>query len=831
MSRSSIIGVGALAVLVAIGVSALTLTSDHATDLVATTVIAVPIGLAFIGSGLIARVRRPDNRTGTLLMLVGFSWFLAGIAGANNPYLFTLGVASSALALGFVAHLVLAFPTGYLTSRRQRGLAAVAYVLAIVANPVTLLFADVQRTCPECPRDVLLVHRDQGVANAINLATAVLAVAAIAGIGAVLYQRWHSASIAYRRAVAPVLISSGVMLAALVASLIYGAAHPESDRNVFSWLLMVALLAVPLAFLFGLMRSRLAGAAVGRLLADTPETPTPEQAQEGLRRALGDPTLELGFWWPEQEIYVGAAGEEIESDDTDARVVTYLTDGVGLPLAAVAHDAALLEERDLLEGALAAARLAIQKDRLAAEARARLAELERERNFVRTVVNSAPAFFCVLDVDNRIERFNETLEGATGIADDDEVRGRPFWEVFPAASDRDGVRAAIEARATDQQEHLWTAADGSERVVIWRLTPLPGDRFLVSGGDITDRKRAEDQMMQHVALLSAVGDATPSLLVIIEEGGRLSEDPANETLRALTGFAVEDLARKTFWEILVAPGAAAEAERIVTSVLEGGSCGLTESRWVKKNGDQFLCEWTCTPLPTVGDRRQLALIAGVDITERKRQESELRESRARIVAAADEERRRLERNLHDGAQQRLVSLSLSLRLAQAKLRSDPAEASEVLSGASVELAFALEELRELARGLHPAVLSDRGLAAALQGLADRAPVPVELDVQITDRLSEQVEVALFYVAAEALTNVAKYAEATAVHLRLLRTNGEAIVEIADDGVGGARLQHGSGLRGLRDRVESLDGALQVTSEPGQGTIVRVVIPCSTRVPA
>ena len=409
-------------------------------------------------------------------------------------------------------------------------------MLAIVANPVTLLFADVPHACPECPRDVLLVHRDLGVANAVSLVTAVLAVAVVAGIGAVLYQRWRSASIAYRRAVAPVLISSGVMLAALVASLVYGAAHPESDRNLFSWLLMAALLAVPLSFLFGLMRSRLAGAAVGRLLAETPETPTPEEAQEGLRRALGDPTLELGFWWPEQEIYVGAAGEAIEPDEDDTRVVTYLTDAEGLPLAAVAHDAALLEERDLLEGALAAARLAIQKDRLAAEARARLAELERERNFVRTVVNSAPAFFCVLDSDNRIERFNETLEGATGVVDDDQVRGRPFWEVFPAPSDRDGVRAAIETRATGQQEHLWTAADGSERVVIWRLTPLPEGRFLVSGGDITDRKRAEEQMRQHVALLSAVGDATPSLLVVVEEGGRLSLDPAERDVAGADGL-------------------------------------------------------------------------------------------------------------------------------------------------------------------------------------------------------------------------------------------------------------------------------------------------------
>jgi signal transduction histidine kinase len=129
------------------------------------------------------------------------------------------------------------------------------------------------------------------------------------------------------------------------------------------------------------------------------------------------------------------------------------------------------------------------------------------------------------------------------------------------------------------------------------------------------------------------------------------------------------------------------------------------------------------------------------------------------------------------------------------------------------------------------VLSDRGLAAALQGLADRTPVPVELDVHIEDRLPEQVEVALFYVAAEALTNIAKYAQATAVHLRLVYANEEAAIEVADNGIGGADTRHGSGLRGLRDRVESLDGTLQLASEAGQGTIVRVVIPCCVRVPA
>jgi PAS domain S-box-containing protein len=830
MSGRAVTAVSALALGVAGGVLAIGFTSDHVESVGASISLAVPIGLAFIGSGLVARVRRPDNRTGTLLLLFGFTWFSAGLSAANNPYVFTLGVALAALALGFLAHLLLAFPSGRLETRRQRALAAGAYVLAIVANPLILLFSDVRESCANCPRNVLLIHHDQGLADALDLATAILAVLLVSGIVAVLVQRWRTASIAYRRAVSPVLIAGSVMLVALAVNVSYEAGHASVGPSPSSWALLASLLLVPLAFLFGLLRSRLAGAAVGRLLSETPETPTAEEAQAALGRALGDPTLELGFWLPERSVYVGASGEPLEPNADDPRVVTHLDDAQGEPLAAVVHDAALLEERDLLEGALAAARLAIQKDRLQAEASARMVALERERDFTRAVVDSAPAFFCVLDAEGRIERFNKALENTSGIIDDERVRGRAFWDVFPAASDRDAAHAAIERRDRAQQENRWIGTDNTECVVLWRLTDLPGDLLLVSGGDITARKLIEEQMQQHVELLSAIGDATPSLLVIMERNGLLSEDPVNETFRDLTGFTRRDLARTVFWETIVAPDVGDEAERIVRSVVDGGACGLRESRWMKKNGDEFLCEWTCTMLPPLGDR-QLALVAGADITERKRHESELRDSRTRIVAAADQERRRLERNLHDGAQQRLVSLSLSLRLAQAKLKSDAAAASEILSGASVELAFALEELRELARGLHPAVLSDRGLEAALQGLADRAPVPVELDVQVEDRLPEQVEVALFYVAAEALTNVAKYAQATAVHLRLEHGDGEAIVEVGDNGIGGADARQGSGLRGLRDRVESLDGTLRIVSDPGQGTIVRVVIPCAARVPA
>jgi signal transduction histidine kinase len=220
-----------------------------------------------------------------------------------------------------------------------------------------------------------------------------------------------------------------------------------------------------------------------------------------------------------------------------------------------------------------------------------------------------------------------------------------------------------------------------------------------------------------------------------------------------------------------------------------------------------------------------------DITERKAQRAELHRlvedlaaSRARIVAAGDVERKRLERNLHDGAQQRLVTMALSLRLALAKLDSDPAAVRQALVGAAEELGVALDELRELARGIHPAVLSDQGLRAAVEGLAARAPVPVEIEGVPAERLPEPVEAAAYYLIAEALTNVAKYAQASAVRVAIAATDGKLAVEVSDDGVGGADAGAGSGLRGLADRVEALGGSLDVVSPSGAGTALRAEIP-------
>ena len=206
--------------------------------------------------------------------------------------------------------------------------------------------------------------------------------------------------------------------------------------------------------------------------------------------------------------------------------------------------------------------------------------------------------------------------------------------------------------------------------------------------------------------------------------------------------------------------------------------------------------------------------------------AELMASRERLVSAGDTERRRLERNLHDGAQQRLVALAMQLRLLQMQISSDPVAAEKLVSTASEELALSLVELRELARGIHPAVL-DHGLPVALEALTGHCTVPTSLACHGADGLPEAVELAVYFVTSEALANVSKYAQATSASVTVSGHGPRLVVEIADDGVGGADASRGSGLRGLADRVEALGGRLTVLSPPGEGTSVTAELPHST----
>jgi PAS domain S-box-containing protein len=264
--------------------------------------------------------------------------------------------------------------------------------------------------------------------------------------------------------------------------------------------------------------------------------------------------------------------------------------------------------------------------------------------------------------------------------------------------------------------------------------------------------------------------------------------------------------------------------------------------WVRKDGSLVPISIHCVPLEINGrmgtamtfhdltasvqaedDRRRLAV-------EQARL-GEVRASRARIVAAADETRRRIERDLHDGIQQRLVSLAIQLRAAQTKVPSELSELEREVSSIAEALVGALDELRELSHGIHPAGLSAGGLESALKALGRRSALPVQLDLNAGIRLPEQVEVAAYYVVSEALTNAAKHAHASVVKVELDTDDASARLTIRDDGVGGADFGKGSGLVGLSDRIEALGGTLTVSSRSGEGTYIRAEIPLSTETPA
>ena len=232
-------------------------------------------------------------------------------------------------------------------------------------------------------------------------------------------------------------------------------------------------------------------------------------------------------------------------------------------------------------------------------------------------------------------------------------------------------------------------------------------------------------------------------------------------------------------------------------------------------------------LEAAGAAARLALENERLQAELRAQLAELRASRTRIVQAGDEERRRLERNLHDGAQQRLLGLGLALQLARAEIGTASNGATELLAEAEDELRAALDELRELARGIHPAILSDQGLGAALRSLAERSSVPVVIAEVPEDRLGESIEAATYFVISESLANCAKYSRASNIRVSVPRRNGHAVLDIDDDGVGGADPSHGSGLRGLFDRVQALDGQFRFESPPGRGTHIHAEIPCAS----
>ena len=306
----------------------------------------------------------------------------------------------------------------------------------------------------------------------------------------------------------------------------------------------------------------------------------------------------------------------------------------------------------------------------------------------------------------------------------------------------------------------------------------------------------------------------PDLMFRLDRAGTYLEFAGDLTRLATPA---EELCGSNIHEILPAEVAAALMD-CAAKALDSGGLELVEYRLRTLGGE--LRDFEARVVPA-GPDEVVTIVR--DITDAKLSERELRESRARVVQAGDQERRRLERNLHDGAQQRLVSVSLRLHLLARQLEDDPAAARASLTVAQEELAAGLEEIRELVRGLHPRALATHGLGPALGALVERALVPVELLDLPERRLSEELEAAAYYVIAEALTNSSKHAHATRITVSARIDGPDLVVAVADDGLGGAELARGTGLQGLADRVAAIGGRLDVTSGAG-GTTVRALIP-------
>ncbi len=825
-------GLGAAAVVVeAVVALALIFSTDSTDNPWITAGFAVSAGVLFAVSGLVAMWRRRDNATGRLLAAVGYTWFIGALTAATGDWVFTFGFVFSNTAFVAFTALALAFPSGQLARTFDRGLVIGAAVLLIPTSAVqALVDPNPLRGCDSCAESSIVVVEAPWAADVVEVVSTIAGLGLIGTILVVLARRWRRASPALRRVLGPVLASITVALAVLGITLIVGSLVPSLDR-VLSAVFLAVFALVPLAFLFGVLRTRLARSASAAMLVSLEEGAS---LRDALAQALNDPSVAVAYWLEERNIWIDADGARApEPTATDERAVRVVERG-GRTIAALIHDPALAEEPGLLDSVAAAAGLSLRSEGLRASLRAQYL-------FLETITDTAPSLLIAVGLDGRILNQNRAAVRAAGYEDQEDVRGRLFWETFIDPDEREAVERRFAAAGPEhhpaEYENTFTNRLGERYVIDWRNAPLLDDHgavvcIIAGGTDVTDRKARELELARERDATATVLQSIPSVVVVLGPDLTIRDRDVNNPLAAVNrafreslGWRDEDLVHRHFCD-LIAPDDAQRALPALEGAVRGRTSEPVETRWLTAGGEEVVFEWSATPVADVTGRTEgLVLVSGIDVTERRRQDAEIRASRARLVRAGDEARRRLERNLHDGAQQRLVAVSVALRLAESKLADDPDQAAGVLADARSELASALEELRELARGIHPAVLTDRGLAAALQALVARSPVPVRAEVPDLG-LDPEIEAAVYYVASESLANVAKHADASAVTLSVAAVDAFVTVVVEDDGRGGADADGGSGLRGLSDRLAALDGTLEVDSPTGRGTRIEGRIPLS-----
>jgi PAS domain S-box-containing protein len=356
----------------------------------------------------------------------------------------------------------------------------------------------------------------------------------------------------------------------------------------------------------------------------------------------------------------------------------------------------------------------------------------------------------------------------------------------------------------------------------------------VSEAELRGQADRERDVAEARAAVLAVGEARQRAILEAALDAVISIDRdalvtyVNSAFEHMFGYRAEEVIGRDLSDKIVPPSLREAHRHGFARYLETGQARILNQRIempaMRADGTEFPAEVAVTRTGLPGEPAFTAYVR--DITDRQRAERELKASRARLVAASDAARQRVTRDLHDGAQQRLVTTLINLQLAEQRWDSHPLRARELLGHALNDARRGIEDLRELAAGLHPAVLTQHGLAAAVSGLAARVPVPVEVDVPAA-RLPAPVEASLYFCCSEALTNIVKHAHATRAWIRLEVAAGQCVLEVGDDGVGGAHSEsEASGLAGLGDRIGALGGTLDIASPPARGTVLRAAIPIS-----
>jgi PAS domain S-box-containing protein len=855
-----------LAALVAATVAAGEIESSTRTHASGDTYFAfgIPVAWAFVIAGLIASRRRPGNRTGALMVAIGFGWAASALTDSRSDLVFTFGMLLSNLWPGMLIHLLLAYPSGRLDGR-SRLIVIAGYAdtlgISLALIPFSQPRTDGQGASPHSASNLLLVSHQPGVVNAVQTVASAAALVILVAALVVVFNRWRAASAATRRVLAPMYASGAAAIGVLLLlALVLESLGVLSNLVVF-YAFCVSFTAIPVGYLFGILRTRLdRGAAVQTLVAALRDPRSPGGVRDALRAALHDPGLELAYRRAGTDEYLDGNGERVELPAGAAGRDTTTIEHDGEVVAAIVHAPVPAEETGLIDAVCGPAAIAIDNERLAAELRAQIQEVTASARRLRDVLENVHLAAVSLDLDGRIVFCNQYLADLSGWTRE-ELLGSRWLERFPTGDPEYRERMRADRIRVHDERTLLTRS-GDVRTMSWSNTidrdadgNVCGSTSI--GEDVTERDRSARQEAALRRLATMVAESAPAdeiFHAVTEEVARLLGGQTANLVRfdegsrggsVVAGWNQDDVVSMPLGEWVTFDGTTAIRLVIETgrpariddySAIEGElaarlrALGLSSSVAAPIMADGRM--WGAMTVSTIGAAKlaadaeervgKFAEVVALCLSSTEAR-AQLAASRARIVAAGDDERRRLERNLHDGAQQRLVSLSLDLRMARATVPAG-SETAALLDGAGQELAEALEELRELARGIHPAVLTDQGLRAAIRALTARSGAPVDVTIDLERELPAPVEAALYYVAAEALTNVVKYAQATSVAVVVTGGESGARVVVTDDGIGGADPAKGSGLRGLADRVEALGGRLEVTATAGGGTRVEAWVP-------